>query len=153
MNFKTLLKMFFLHFAVIYGLSMMVTLIWTACVAPEGRFGVDFLWKMLLFSLGADLPLFIFYSRKELSAKQSLLRMAIHAVLLEVILLPAGYFIGLWGGVGGFFIFFFVVLAVDAAVIALTFLNCKAEADEINAAIKARKLEITEERDDDGESN
>jgi len=149
MNLKTIIKMFFLHLAVIYGLSMMVSLVWCACTEPDGVFHLDFLWKMLLFSLGADLPLFVFYSRKEFSSKQYIIRVIIHACLLEAILLPSGYFIGLWGGVGGFFIFFFVVLLVDAAVMVLTYVNTKTCADKINAAIKERKRGNKEDKDDD----
>ncbi len=149
MNLKTLIKMFFLHLAVIYGLSMMVSLIWSAIDAPDKPFYIDFLWKMLLFSLGADLPLFVFTSRKEFSSKQYIIRAIIHACLLEAILLSSGYFIGLWSGVGEFFIFFFVVLAVDAAVTGLTYINTKTCADKINAAIKERKQSNKEDGDDD----
>lgn len=149
MNLKTLLKMFLLHLFVIYGLSMTVSLIWCACDSPDKTFGIDFLWKMLLFSLGADLPLFVFYSKKELSPKQFLVRIIIHATLLEPILLTSGYFIGLWSGVGGFFVFFFVVIAVDVVVTALTYINTKASADQINAAIKERKRSVKEDEDDE----
>lgn len=149
MDLKTLLKMFALHFTVIYGLSMMVTLVWSACIAPDELFGLDFFWKMLLFSLGADLPLFVFYSRSEHSTKQYLARVIIHAALLEAILMPSGYFIGLWHGVGGFFAFFFVVLAVDGAVTGLTYLNTKVWANKVNAALKERKLNNKEEEEYD----
>ncbi len=148
MDLKTLIKMFFLHLAVIYGMSMMVSLIWCAIEVPDKLFRIDFLWKMLLFSLGADLPLFAFYSHKELSSRQYIIRVILHACLLEAILLPFGYFIGLWCGVGGFFIFFFVVLAVDAAVTGLTYLNTKTWADKINAAIKERRQSNKEDVDD-----
>ncbi len=149
MDLKTLIKMFFLHLAVIYGMSMLVSLIWCAVEVPDKLFPISFLWEMLLFSLGADLPLFVFYSRSELSSKHYKIRVIIHACLLEAILLPFGYFIGLWHGIGGFLVFFFVVLAVDAAVTGLTYLNTKTWADKINAAIKERRQNNKEDEDDD----
>lgn len=148
MDLKKIIKNLVLDFPVIYGLSMIATLIWSACSSPEARYGLNFFWEMLLFSLGADLPIFVFYSRKELSSKQFILRLAIHAALLEAILLPAGYFIGLWGGVGGFFAFFMTILAVDAAVIGLTYLSDKKTIKEVNDAIKERKRGVDEDDND-----
>ncbi len=41
---------------------------------PEARFGYEAFWSPLLFGAIASLPLFVYYSRRELSVLQTLLR-------------------------------------------------------------------------------
>ena len=88
--------------------------------------------------------MFVFWSRRELTSRQTLIRIIIHGVLLEILLPTAGYFIGMWRDVGGFFIFFVVVLVVDASVFGITFLMTSVEAGSINSALKKRRSEKNE---------
>ena len=81
----------------------------------------------------------VYYSRGELSRRQWWIRTAIHTVLVECVLLAAGYFFGMYKGVLGFVLFFFVILTVDLIVRAVTFLNDKNTADEINARLKQER--------------
>lgn len=154
MNLKQLLKTFCFHFVLIYGLTMIATFFW--CLA-EGDTSVplDFFWKAMIFSLLADLPLFAFYSRKELTSRRYLFRIILHGCLLEIVLPAAGWFIGMWRGVGGYFVFFFTVLAVDGGMFALTYLKASIDAGSINSALDERKREKEkrETEDDDGQDN
>lgn len=54
---------------------------------PEARFGYEAFWSPLLFGAIASLPLFVYYSRRELSVLQTLLRSVLHLLLLEVLIL------------------------------------------------------------------
>lgn len=78
-----------------------------------------------------------------------LIRIVIHAVLLEILLPTAGWFIGMWRGVGGFFIFFVTVLVVDASIFGITYLKTSVEAGSINSALNKRKLEKKKKEEDD----
>ncbi len=137
---KTFIRTFVLHYFMIYGLTMLMTLLFILVFNREAEFGIDYLWQAALFALAADAPLAVYISPVELTNKQYWIRTVIHAALLEAGLLPIGYVIDMWDGVGGFFAFFFAVLVVDAAMHFLEFLNAKMATDKINKAIRARRL-------------
>ena len=138
MNLKQILKTFCFHYVLIYGLTMMATFFW-CLAAGDTSVPLDFFWKSMIFSLLADAPVFIFYSRKEMTAKQLLVRIILHGVLLELVLPAAGWFIGMWRGVGGYFVFFATVLIVDASIYAITYLRASFEAGKINSALSRSK--------------
>lgn len=140
MNIKQVLKTFCFHYVLIYGLTMIATFFW--CLAGGGTsVPLTYFWKIIIFALVADLPVFVFWSKKELTTKQTLIRIIVHGVLLEILLPTAGWFIGMWRGVGGFFVFFATVLIVDASVFGITYLKTSVEAGNINSALKRRKSE------------
>ncbi len=153
MSIKHILKTFFMHYFLIYGMTTLVTFFW--CLASgEETISIDYFWKIMIFALVADAPVFVFWSRKELTVKQTVIRIAIHAVLLEILLPTAGWFIGMWRGVGGFFVFFVVVLVVDASIIGITYLRASGEAKSINTELKKRKdKKIKEECEGFGQDN
>lgn len=140
MNVKQILKTFCFHYFLIYGMTVIVTFFW--CLASGGEaIPLDYFWKIMIFALVADLPLFVFWSKKEPTARQTLMRIIIHGVLLEILLPAAGWFIGMWRGVGGFFVFFATVLIVDASIFGITYLRLSIEAGNINSALKKRRSE------------
>lgn len=155
MNIKQLLKTFCFHYVLIYGLTMMATFFW--CLAcGDTSIPLRYFWEIMIFSLVADLPVLVFWSKKELTSRQTLIRIIIHGVLLEILLPTAGWFIGMWRGVGGFFVFFTTVLIVDASIFGITYLKTSVEAGNINSALKRRKSESEKkeaEGDGFGENN
>lgn len=156
MYIKSFFKTFVLHYFLIYGLTMIATFFFnlifngTAATVEVSYFG----WAML-FSLAADLPLVVFISQNELSGKSFYIRIAIHAIVLEALLMPIGYVMEMWRGAVGGVVFFFIVLFVDAAMYALQFLNHKLVADNINRGIKnfkkARTADERLKKDGDGD--
>lgn len=154
MNLKQLLKTFCYHYFLIYGMTVIVTFFWCLAVG-EKSIPLRYFWEIMIFALVADLPLFVFWSKKELTSKQTLIRIIIHGILLEILLPAAGWFIGMWRGVGGYFIFFATVLIVDASIFGITFLKTSVEAGNINSALRKRRGDkaIEEERDGFGEDN
>lgn len=140
MSIKQILKNFCYHYFLIYGMTIIVTFFWGLANGAESV-SLDYLWKVMIFALVADLPVFVFWSRKELTSKQMLVRIIIHGILLEILLPTAGWFIGMWREISGFFIFFAVVLVVDASIFGITYLNMSILAGNINSALKKRKME------------
>ena len=67
------------------------------------------------------------------------LKSIIHTILLEMILLTAGYHIGMYHDLCGGCIFFITVLVVDVLVRIFNYLNDRHMAIEINKALKSRK--------------
>ena len=140
MNRKGLLRTLMMHFFICYTCTMMATILFCGLNMPRvTELPVSYLWKAALFSICADLPVMVYYSRGELSRRQWWIRTASHTVLVECVLLAAGYFFGMYKGVLGFVLFFFVILTVDLIVRAVTFLNDKNTADEINARLKQER--------------
>ncbi|MDE7380440.1 MAG: hypothetical protein K2N14_05235 [Clostridia bacterium] len=150
MNIKQALKTFCFHYFLIYGMTVFVTFFW-CLAAGDNSLPLHYFWKIMIFVLVADLPVFVFLAKKELTAKQTLIRIIIHGILLEILLPAAGWFIGMWRGVGGFFVFFIVVLVVDASIFGITYLRLSIEAGNINSALKKRRSEkAKKEVDSDG---
>ena len=148
MNAKQIAKTFCFHYALIYGLTMIVSYFWCLACGDE-TVSVEFFGYAMLFALAADAPIVIFWSRKELSSKQILIRMIIHCIVLEILLPTVGWYIGMWHGVGGFFVFFFVVLLVDVGVYAISYLILSFDAVNINSVLEKRKCEKTIKEDED----
>lgn len=142
MNIKTFLRVFVIHFFIIYGITMLMTLLWCTAFDSADTISVERLGWGILFALAADAPLCVFISREELTPKGWLVRATIHLAFLEIVLLPIGYALGMWGGVGGGFLFFFTVLAVDITMYALQYLSSKISSDAVNK----RLAQIKEER-------
>lgn len=140
MNRKELLRMLMNHFFICYTCTMFATYLFCSLNTPvTTTISINYLWKTALFSICADIPTVVYYSKKELSRKQWWIRTAIHTVLLEVVLLTAGYYSGMYAGWGGFVLFFFVILAVDMVVRFVSYLNDRNTADEINAQLRKER--------------
>ena len=137
MNRKELMRMLLMDFFVCYTCTMMATILFCGLNTPKvTELPVSYLWKAALFSLCADLPVTVYYSKRELIRRQWWIRTAFHTLLIEIVLLTFGYLLEMYKGVLGFVLFFFVVLIVDLIVRGVTFLNDKNTADEINARLK-----------------
>lgn len=136
MDIKTFIRKFILHYFLIYGLSFMATLIFCAIADRSVTFGLDYLWRVALFTLAADAPLAVFISEGDVEGKQYVIRVAIHGALLEIVTMLVGYAVGMWSGAVMGVIFFFIVLAVDAVMYALNYLSAKTVVNKINKRLK-----------------
>ena len=140
MNRKELLRMLMNHFFICYTCTMLATILFCNLNTPvTTQLSVSYLWKAAIFSVCADLPAVVYFSKRELSRRQWWIRTAIHTVLVEIVLLTAGYSFGMYTGAGGFILFFFVVLAVDLVVRLVSYLNDRNTADEINARLQQER--------------
>ncbi len=140
MSLKELLRRIAMQFFVTYTATMAITIIilkYSPGEQPE--ITVDFLRRMMLFSLCAVLPGIVYYSKGELSKKQWWIRTAVHTVLLETVLLSMGAFWGMYQGIGGMVLFAAIILAVDLFVGGVSYINDRGTADEVNKALKERR--------------
>lgn len=138
MDIKSFLKTFVQNYFLIYALTMIATFFFLIAQGITAL-TTDYLWQAALFSLAADAPLVVFITKKGEEVTHYFLRAAIQLVLLEALLMPIGYVIGMWSGVGGAFAFFFTVLAVDAVMHLLIFLRSTELSSQVNKIIKSRR--------------
>lgn len=139
MELRELMKRLIISYPIIYGCSMMATFVFCLVFDPDSVFGLDFFGEMFLFALAADLPSLVFYSKRELSHKELMVRIIIHLLLLEGVLLVIGRLMGLHDNITEGIFFFFIVLAVYVVVWLLVFSDAARQAKEINKALEERK--------------
>lgn len=140
MNRKELLRLLMNHFFICYTCTMLATILFCQFNTPvTTHLPVSYLCKAAIFSVCADIPTVVYYSKKELSRKQWWIRTAIHTVLVELVLLAAGRSFGMYAGAGGFILFSLMILAVDMIVRFISYLNDRNTADEINAHLQQER--------------
>lgn len=139
MELRELIKKLVISYPIIYGCSMMATFVFCMIFYPDSDFRLDYFGKMFLFALVADLPSLVFYSKRELSHKELMVRIIIHLLLLEGVLLVIGRLMGLHDNMAEGIFFFFIVLAVYVVVLLLVFSDDARQAKEINKALEERK--------------
>ena len=88
-------------------------------------------------ALLATLPSLILYSRKELTLKQTILRKAIHLLVLEGLLTAAAWMSQSIRTPGEVLLFMGIVLVVYAAVTLISLWLQSKDAKQINAGLKA----------------
>lgn len=87
MEFRNLLKRLVNSYFVIYGCCFFGTWIYCAIFDSAAVFGLGYFKDMAVFALLGDLPGALFYSSKELSKKQWNVRLLLHFLVLEMVLL------------------------------------------------------------------
>lgn len=136
MNKKELMHTIFVEYFVTYNLSMMCTILFCYFNQPQLKMiPVSYLGQVAVFSLLACLPTIVYCFK----LKNVMVKDILHTILLEVILLNAGYEIGMYHDLFGGCLFFVTVLVVDILVRIFNYLNDCHMANEINKALKNRK--------------
>lgn len=126
-----------IQYFVIYTLSMIATILFCYIDQPQIKMiSVNYLAQVAVFSLIACLPTMVYYFKHP---QNIAVKNIIHTILLEMILLTAGYHIGMYHDLFGGCIFFITVLVVDVLVRIFNYLNDRHMAIEINKALKSRK--------------
>lgn len=119
----------------------------TTCVSiAEGILGMIFypdieisyyaLFSPAIFGVLTSLPSLVMYSKKELSARQVIVRNVIQIVLIEITVLLLNFFCGNILSIFVAISLMVTVLIIFAAVMSIEYLNEKRIADELNAALK-----------------
>ncbi len=136
MNKKELMHTMLVEYFVIYNLSMMCTILFCFFTQPQIKMlSVSYLGQVAVFSLLACLPTII-YSFK---LQNVIVKDILHTIFLEVILLTAGYQIGMYQDFLGGIFFFITIIIVDILVRLFNYINDCRMAIEINKALKSRK--------------
>ncbi len=130
-----------MQFFMIYTATMFATVAFCLLTNPQAEFSLSYFWETALFSLCADLVGLVYYSKNELTRKQARFRTLAHTVLLEVVLMTAGYHIGMYNGWLGAALFFVTVLVVDVFVRLCSYLMDQSTAGQINMRLKQARME------------
>lgn len=136
MELRELLRRIVNSYFVIYGCSMLGTLVFCLIFEPDSVFNVQYLEWMLLFSALGDLPALVFYSGKELTIKQWRIREVIHFVILETVLLTAANCMGMYHTFSEGMVFAGIILLVYVLVRAVCFAGDFQTAKNINDQLK-----------------
>lgn len=139
MEVQQLLKKLIVSYPIIYGGTMMATLIYCLVFEPNTSFGLDYFCWMLLFALAGDLPSVLFYSRRELTRRQWNVRTLIHFIVLVLVLLFFAKKLELYHTFQQGLFFAGLVLAVYLIVMFACFAGDRAQANKINERLKAMK--------------
>ena len=143
---------FFQRFVVIYGFTMLVTLLFMLLFSRDALVGWQYFLKCVLFSLAGDAPFLLFLSNHELNSKEWTRRFGITVVLTEVILMPLGHG-WMWIGWGGGILFFFSILLVNFGVRVVGYGIDAHTATQLNERIRKRKLEESKKEDRSNDEN
>lgn len=110
------LKDFFERFVMIYGYSMLATLLFIVLFNPAAEVGTTFFIQMIVFSMGANLPPLIYLLNEEWLEKLPVSTDTLCTILELFLLLPLGHFFGLWAGWSGFVLFVIITILICLAV-------------------------------------
>ena len=130
---------FLQRFVVIYGFTMLATLVFLFCFNRSILVGWPYFGWCVLFSLAANLPTLLFVSKRELTEAEWRRRMLASTALTEAILMPLGYQGGMWRGAGGAALFFLTILAVTFGVRAVGYGVDTHTAHLLNEQIRRRR--------------
>lgn len=140
MELKDFLKAMVIQFFIIYTCSMFGTLIFCFVFEPDTQFGIDYFAWMIAFSIAADLPFLIYYSKNELTEKQYKVRAMLHILVLEAVLLTFARFLDMYDTFLEGVFFAGIVLAVYIIVKGLTVGFDKKMADTLNKRIQEIRI-------------
>lgn len=137
MDFKDFLvkKILVSYFLAVAGITAAIGIV-GSIFAPETTFGYQAFFSPFLFGLVAVIPSLATYSKKELSARQMLLRLVIHFALLEILILLFAYIAGLVTSISVAISLLLCVFVIDLAVHLIHWLNDQRLANELNIALK-----------------
>ena len=140
MNGKELLR------AMLHGYFLITTgvvfsmYIFCLILAPDASFSLSDIGRILLMAFASDLPYVLYYSRRELSRKQMLVRQGLHLVALIAVLL---FFAHLWEWIDihntmQVTIFLVLVLVIYVVIFAITVYRDNKLAERLNEKLKER---------------
>lgn len=141
MKLKEYLKELIRDFLIIFAIVVIFITVLRQIFSPNEHFELTDIFIYMICALAGDLPSLIFYSSKEISEKEMRLRIIIHFVVLEVVILTlANVMAWIRGPIDT------LLLAIQIAVIYvlvrfLTWRDDRKSAHRINEKLKAMKEE------------
>ncbi|SFQ08258.1 hypothetical protein SAMN05216343_1239 [Oscillibacter sp. PC13] len=141
MKKQDLIHHLLIQYFVCYAGTMFAVFLLCSATRPDILLPLRFLRQIALFALAADLPCVLYYSRRELSPREWWIRTAIHAELLETVLLIGGYWMGMYCGFRGGVAFAGVIMVVALFVRFIAFLCDLYTAGAINERLRQKRRE------------
>lgn len=130
------------RFVVIYGFTMLATLVFMALFSRDAYVNWQYFLWCVLFALAADLPSLVFVSARELTEAAWRRRFVVSTLLTVVILMPLGYG-RMWTGSLGAVLFLAAILAVTLGVHAVGYGIDTRTARLVNEQLRKRHVEQT----------
>ena len=137
MSLRGFLRQCAMQFFIITTCVTLATAIMGPVFMPGRLFGFNAFYSPLLAGFLGTLPSLVLYSRKELDLKRTILRKALHLLVLEAILTGFAWLNGNITDAPKALLFILMVLAVYLAVQLIRFGLEGREAKRINAGLKA----------------
>jgi flagellar biosynthesis component FlhA len=134
---KRLIRDYFIIFAIVVICITVLRQIFS----PDEYFELKDIFIYMICSLVADLASLILYSRKDIPEKEMRLRIIIHFVVLEAVLLTLTNVMGWVAGIPGTIILAFQIAVIYVLVGFLSWRDDKKTAHKINEKLKAMKDE------------
>lgn len=134
---KKLIRDYFIIFAIVV---ISITVL-RQIFSPDEYFELRDIFIYMTCSLVGDLPSLIFYSPKELSEKEMQLRIIIHFVVLEAVLLTFANVMGWVTGIQNTILFAFQIAVIYVMVRFLSWMDDRKTANRINEKLKTMKDE------------
>ena len=130
------------RYVTIYGIIMLCTFFMCLLFNPTSQLPVvSYFGRILVFTLLSLLSLIVYYSRDELTPKGWWLRTALHALLLEAMLLPLAHRWGFWHSGPDIIIYAAFILLAKALWHLVDYGISARTAAQINERIRENRLE------------
>lgn len=142
MKLSEFVKEIIRDFFTIFGSIIIMITILRQFFYPDMAFDLKSIYTIMTFSVIGALIGFILYSRNDLSEKQTRIRIAIHFLALEIILISLGIFIGVINSALSAIILGLEIAVVYIIVRLLAWQNDKKVANSINEKLKSLKKDI-----------
>ncbi|AIQ61554.1 DUF3021 family protein [Paenibacillus borealis] len=128
-------------FLVIFASIIIIITVLRQIYIPELAFDLISIYTIMGFSLLGALTGILWYTPHEISERAMRVRIVIHFLLLEILLIGLASLIGVVNDVSGALLLALQIAVVYAIVRVLSYEKDKKEADQINERLKAVKQE------------
>ncbi|MEK4849235.1 DUF3021 family protein [Paenibacillus sp. FSL H7-0756] len=131
-------------FLVIFASIIIIITVLRQIFIPELAFDLISIYTIMGFSLLGALTGLMLYAPEEVSERAMRVRIVIHFLLLELLLITLASLIGAVASVSAALLFALQIAVVYAIVRLLSYEKDKKEAEQINERLKAVKQEVRE---------
>lgn len=142
MKYSELIKETIRDFLLIFASIIIIITILRQIYAPDADFELKTIFTIMVFSFLGALTGIILYTPNAISEGKMRLRVIIHFVFLEALLISLAVLLNLVYGTFGILLLALEIAAVYAIVRLLTYKKDKKEAQKINERLKAFKNEV-----------
>lgn len=134
-SIKEAIKMVVSHFFVITVAVLIFTTLGNTINGIK-EYPIYFVWQVVLTGVVGALPSFIFYSKKELTKKQWIVRYVVHFFVIETIILTEGWIFDWYSGIFSALTIAFIVVLVYVVVYAYSYFLKFNTVKRVNSALK-----------------
>jgi hypothetical protein len=141
MKLADYIKKLIRDYLIIFAIIVIFITVLRQIFSPNEYFELKNIFIYMICALAGDLPSLIFYSPKEIPEKEMRLRMIIHFVILEVVILTLANYMGWVAGIPGTIVLAFQIAVIYVLVGFLSWRDDRKTAHKINEKLKAMKDE------------